>query len=614
MKYEGSRSIWNGTQFTPFQFIKYLQVVMASLLVGLVLFGGPVPLAHAGPSYTVSNTNDSGTGSLRQAILSANAYPGTDTIAFNIPGTGPHTIQPLSQLPTITDPVIIDGYTQPDASPNTNGPGLGNNAVLMIELDASLAGTVPTLHITSGNSTIRGLAINRSLGYSIYITGNGGNVVEGCFIGTDITGAFVLSGGPNGVRILNSNNNKIGGISPEARNILSGNGYGAVVGGSSSTGNLIQGNLIGTDITGTIDLGNRLDGVAVSGVNNTVGGTTPAARNIISGNGRKGINVSYGSGILVQGNFIGTDITGKLPIGNSQCGMIIFRGSGNTIGGSNPAAGNIISHSRYSGIGILDSGTGNLVLGNSIFSNGGLGIDLAGNVFCGDGITPNDIGDPDSGSNDLQNFPVLTSAGSGGPTIIEGTLNSTVSSTFRLEFFSNSIPDPSGYGEGETFLGFSEVSTDSTGNVTFKVVLPFTVIAGQHRTATATDANGNTSEFSQSIPVVPIAVPQVALDIKPQSDPNSINLGSQGLISVAIITDSSFDATTVDPASVEFASAYPTRWVIEDINKDKVEDLLFHFDTQELNLNINCSEAMLIGETFGGQLIFGVDDVNIVSD
>lgn len=127
------------------------------------------PTAEAA-NFTVTNTLDVGAGSLRQAILNANSSLGTDTINFNIPGAGPHTIQPSSELPTITDPVIIDGYTQPGASPNSNGPGLGLNTVLKIELDGSIipaAATCSTnrtcrgLHIIAGNSTVRGLVINR---------------------------------------------------------------------------------------------------------------------------------------------------------------------------------------------------------------------------------------------------------------------------------------------------------------------------------------------------------------------------------------------------------------------------------------------------------------------
>jgi len=101
------------------------------------------PKVAQAATFTVTNTNDAGAGSLRQAILDANANPRLDNINFSIPGAGPHTIQPLSASPTITDPAIIDGYTQAGASPNTNGPGYGLNTVLMIELDGTNAGAIP---------------------------------------------------------------------------------------------------------------------------------------------------------------------------------------------------------------------------------------------------------------------------------------------------------------------------------------------------------------------------------------------------------------------------------------------------------------------------------------
>ncbi len=158
-------------------------------------------------TFTVNSANDVDDGtcdvthcSLREAIDAANANAGGDTIAFNIPGGGPHTIQPTSALPTITDPVIIDGYTQPGASPNTNGPGLGLNTVLKIELDGTNAeagaGPLGTggLVVSAGGSTVRGIVINR---FATNVSGimldtSDGNVIEGNFIGTDVTGTVAL--------------------------------------------------------------------------------------------------------------------------------------------------------------------------------------------------------------------------------------------------------------------------------------------------------------------------------------------------------------------------------------------------------------------------------------
>ena len=175
-------------------------------------------------TFPVVNKNDSGPGTLRQAIIDANSQAGKDYIHFNIPGTGPHTIQPISSLPTISDPVVIDGYTQPGATPNTNPVELGSNAVLKIELDGINAVTnVSGLWIEAGNCVVRGLVINRFNDVGIHIQTNGGNSVEGNFIGTDISGTSDLGNADDGVRIFSSNNT-IGGTTLGAGNVISGRG------------------------------------------------------------------------------------------------------------------------------------------------------------------------------------------------------------------------------------------------------------------------------------------------------------------------------------------------------------------------------------------------------
>ena len=477
-------------------------MILATVLSMLVL---GQPTAY-GASFTVTNTNDSGPGSLRQAILDANALGGTDTIAFNITTTDPgyitstdsFRIQPLSALPTITDPVIIDGYTQPGASPNTNGPGLGLNTVLKIELDGTNVGATfgHGLHLASG-STVRGLAINRFSGDGIFLTASG-NIIEGNFIGTNVVGALDLGNAEDGVDIRASNNT-VGGLAAGARNVISGNGARGVV-IQVGSGSLVLGNLIGTDASGMVDLGNTQEGVVIRGVpRNTIGGTSANARNIISGN-RGGVLIknipafpccNNATGNLVQGNFIGTTVDGNAALGN---------GTGVAIAASN----NIIAFNRGIGVSVVPviggPATRNAILGNSTFSNGSLGIDLSPS-----GVTPNDPGDGDTGANNLQNFPLIASVfpliasavSGGGATTIHGTLNSTINTTFRLEFFSNTACDPSGHGEGETFLGFTDVTTDGGGNASFMVTFPTTVPAGQFITATATDPDGNTSEFSE---------------------------------------------------------------------------------------------------------------------
>jgi len=239
-------------------------------------------------------------------------------------------------------------------------------------------------------------------------------------------------------------------------NLISGNGNATVgvwLGGSSAQANVIQGNIIGADITGTQPLGN-LNGIQIDGHDNTVGGTDAGALNIIAFNG------------------------GSPPVcGASSAGIWVHNA---------PAINNAI-------------------LGNSIFSNAGLGIDLEfdGDPNC---IEPNDNCDVDTGPNNLQNYPVLTSAISGGGSIfIQGSLNSTPSTTFRVEFFDNVQCDPFGNGEGQTFIGSANIPTDGSCNATINVTLPVNVQSGHVITATATDPTGNTSEFSACVVVNPNA-------------------------------------------------------------------------------------------------------------
>jgi hypothetical protein len=667
--------------------------------------------AASAATFPVTTTADNGDnvnptpGSLRKAILDANANPGADDIVFQIQASGVQTISPPARLPNISDPVTIDGYTQNGASKNTLFDG--DNAVLMIQIDGTNGGAGfggIGFQITGGSTTIRGLVINRFQAYGIQIgvSSPGNNHIEGCFIGTDPTGTMSLPNLSAGIYLNNSNDDVIGGTAPEARNVISGvdpntNGSGIVatgkpisgltiqgnyigtnaagtaalvpgskgnginvdaatkltIGGTASgarnviSGNgtgiqigasdqiLIAGNYIGTDTTGAQAIGNRNHGIKFDTVTNSViGGSTAAARNIISGTQQgEGIGLGQGStGDIIQGNYIGTDVTGNLGLGN-QSGISGLLGgnatpANNKIGGSAPGEGNVISGNKIlginlssdsgnhviqgnfigtnatgtsalpngdaatktgGGIGIITSsnnliggtvpGARNVISGNANYGillnfatseviqgnfigvdvngaalgntargiqvvnsshdctiggnaagagnviafNGGAGITVSepnqpghvyniaieGNSFyanvagAGPGIdlqdnniTQNDSGDGDSGPNNVQNFPLLTSAtSSGGTTTVTGTLNSESNKPYRVEFFASPQCSASGYGEGQTYLGKSDVTT--VGNdASFNVNLPVTVQPGNVITATATDAAGNTSEFS----------------------------------------------------------------------------------------------------------------------
>ena len=333
--------------------------------------------------------------------------------------------------------------------------------------------------------------------------------IQGNFIGTDVTGTVALGNHFNtGVDVdFAASATQIGGLTSTPGmppgNVISGSGVGLQVGTGSNnvTNTAVMGNLIGTDASGTNGLGN-LTGITIVDPSNTIGGTDPLARNIISANGT-GINLggteAGAQNNKVQGNFIGTDITGTQLLGNGGDGVFALAPN-NTIGGisvvpgQNP--GNLIAGNGGRGVHIL--GTGIAVLGNSIHSNGSLGIELEN-----DGVTANDPCDGDLGGNNRQNFPVITSSSSGaGMVMLSGSLDSLANSTFRLEFFSSAAGDPSGNGEGRTFLGaLDNVQTNGSCIANFGPV-SFPVPAGQSVvTATATRLDGSlnpieTSEFS----------------------------------------------------------------------------------------------------------------------
>jgi len=606
--------------------------MLARICVSVMLVCMSTLVASAA-TYVVTSVNNSGAGSLRQAILDANANPGADLINFNIPGAGGHPIFLKTLLPVITDPVTIDGYSQPGATPNT--ATMADNATLLIELtgtDPFFFNAGDALVITAGSSTVKGLIINgfTNAGNSacgIRIMSKGGNVISGNFIGTNASGFSAI---PNtlGIYMEDSPNNTIGGNTPGSRNVISGNVFSGVkivsagsmgnrvignfIGtnrngtaavpnrdgvdiekmgtGSSNThvggtlpgeGNLIsgnlsvgittfggvtdltiQGNLIGTDVSGKVALGNGAHGIGIgsTGSLTVIGGSSAGARNIISGNKYYGVVVDHDASLVVQGNYIGTDITGKVAVGNAGTGLVLYS-SYNTVGGSGAGEGNVISGNGDAGVYIsgsittgttgsynfvlgnligigadgttplgnktigvwiytstgtnnviggqgtarnsiafngaagvdVASGTANLISGNSITANGGLGIEL--NPV---GAAANDAGDADTGPNNLQNYPVLTAASliSNGLTTVDATLNSAANTKFTVEFFANDAADPSGFGEGQVYLGAVSVTTNASGNVSFTGTFAG-LSAGKCISATAIDPALNTSEFSQ---------------------------------------------------------------------------------------------------------------------
>jgi hypothetical protein len=585
-------------------------------------------------TFTVTNTQDSGKGSLRQAILGANGRMGADTIRFRIEGKGVKTIRPQSPLPTITtDALTIDGYTQRDAERNTLANG--TNAKLKIQLDGTNAGATAFAGLQVGagadGSRISGLVINRfdnagisieasgcsvsgnfvgtnvagntdlgngSIGVNVFggdgntiggdfsnarnlisgnddhgvridgastdenavrgnligtnaagsaalanagagvalpdgpsgsriggvagarnvISGNGrsgiymvasNSVVEGNFIGTNATGDADLGNDESGIFVEAGGDNLIGGTSNGVRNVISGNtDDGITIEGSS--GNEILGNRIGTTANGDGRLGNGVDGVSINSANNTVGGTVSGAANVIAANQEEGVRLvgAGATGNTLQGNFIGTNAAGSTGLGNTSDGVLVIGGAfGNTIGGAEVGAGNVITGSPAAGVVVFGSGTiGNRILSNRIFGNGGLGIDLDGSgVTANDGdnpLTPTiDETDADTGANNLQNFPTISNVSRNAGTLTaSGTLNSTRRQTFTIQcFLTGRSPDASGHGEGRTLVDQTDVVTSAEGEADFTCSnAALGVIArGQRVTATATNtATGDTSEFS----------------------------------------------------------------------------------------------------------------------
>ena len=533
-------------------------------------------------TITVNSTGDAaaddGACTLREAITAAstnvpsgattgecaggNLLPIVDAIEFAIPGAGVHTIQPTSLLPAIAEAVVVDGYTQPGASANTLA--LGDDAVLLIEIDGSLMGTGDLLRLTGSGSTIRGLVVNRVTGVNVSIGPQGpsdDNVVEGNFLNTDPTGSTLLGGHFAVVRMAGSNN-VLGGTDPAARNVLgAGAGSGSHTVQIGGNGNVVQGNYIGVDATGTVVLepetgsdgiglgalgpasntviggdvpgagnvihasgtalvlgpggtgtvieGNRIGTDAAStaalggavglSTNNSptdirIGGVTTLAGNVFSGLSNPIILIDGPTGVVIQGNRFGTDASGTRPVPNRSSAILLHTAGvdGSIIGGTEPGAANTIAYNCGQGI-HFDFGPNHWpILGNSIHSNGGLGISFGAS-------TPfeNDDGDADTGANDLQNHPVITSAvAAPGSVTISGTLNSTPSTAFRLEFFASEFCDASGHGEGQQFIGTTDVTTDANGDASFG---PLALAAPDDAeiTATATDPAGNTSEFSE---------------------------------------------------------------------------------------------------------------------
>ena len=488
---------------------------------------------------------------LRAAIQEANATLGADTINFNITSAS-KVIAPSTPLPSITDKVTIDGYSQSGAAENTLA--IGNNAVLKVVLDGVNApASAHGLDFTSPGSMVKGLVIQHfQFGVSVVGTVTDPHaepvVVRGNFIGTDAAGTQARANG-TGVRIDRSRT-LVGGDDVAARNVISANDVDGIFISEGTIFVTVKGNYIGTNAQGTAGLGNAINGVSAQGSGLRLGGSAVAQRNVISANGHAGVALAVGGVNLIIGNYIGTKADGTGDLGN-DIGIAIADDQ-DSIGGANAGNGNLISGNDTSGIkfspganfhnvvgnvikqngddGLFFDGgntvtvdsnqifsngrdgirVGSLaggikITGNQIFSNGALGINLVGGTEDAFGTTSNDTDDPDFGANLLQNYPVLTLAQrdfSDGTGIVRGTLNSTASKQFRVDIYG-ALVDASGHGEGQVLLASGTVTTDSGGDKSFSFTIN-SLTVGQIVTATAT-ATGCTSEFSanRTVTLVP---------------------------------------------------------------------------------------------------------------
>jgi CSLREA domain-containing protein len=486
---------------------------------------------------------------------------------------------------------VLDGVTIDGARNMVQGNLIGVDSAGTAALGNQGSGVVANanLSLVGGTAAGNGNIISANIGDGVRVT-SGAVLVQGNYVGTDITGTLDLGNQKNGVYVFAANSIQIGGSDPGARNVISGNQLVGVFIEDGSDDVSVYGNYIGTDAAGMAPVGNIKAGIAVYGTNIQIGAAFEGGRNVISGNGGPGIAVvSTASDVKIQYNYIGPNVSGMGPLGNSNgIEAPMNPGSSVLIGGDPYSEGNLISGNDEAGVllgngvavqgnkigtddtgtgalgngadGIKVNGSGNIIGGTGFFNtiafNGGHGVavlsgsgsavdnsilsnsihdnDMLGIAIDEDVVIPNDNMDPDAGDNNRQNYPLITSAIADAVAMestISGTLNSLPGTVFTIQIFTNASCDPSGYGEGHRLIRTMTVTTDINGQALINALFLSTYIdPANFITATATDPAGNTSGFSNCIQVVDAGSitptpTPAAMSFKPFFDPSEILYG-----------------------------------------------------------------------------------------
>ena len=480
-------------------------------------------------------SGNTGTGVFVSEVTSTGNVLQSNTIGLNKAGTaavpnGSHgvTVQnaPNNSIGSSGNGNIISGNTLSGVfivGAASTGNVLQNNTIgLNAAGTAAIANVANGVQVQNAPNNSIGLAgsgniISGNTGIGVFVVGATatGNTLLSNTIGLNKTGTAAVANGGAGITVQDAPNNTIG-TGTTGRNTISGNASDGISVTGASNNTTILGNYVGTNVAGTAAIGNGIDGISISTSNNTIGNATTGNRNVISGNTFDGVFINgAGANNSIKNNIIGGNAANTAALPNGSNGVSIAgTASNNTVGGIAANEGNVIRDNAGSGVRLSGTGTGNRIRGNGIAGNGNLGIDLG--TF---GVNANDAGDGDTGANNLQNYPTITTTYSN---YIIGNINSTPNTTLTLDFYDSPSADASGFGEGSLYRTTITVTTNASGDATFSI--PISLTAGRFVAATATDPSGNTSEFSRAV-VISAAMPVSlsAFEAKAQGSQSVLN-------------------------------------------------------------------------------------------